>query len=164
MTKLDQIITPVTSPDEARTRLKSLAAEWGPEEFWSLESCIETLSTQKSLLSAAAAAPSSQPDGDCSPYQGWYFAACQGNDCELLFIYPSKIHRGLGLGKALLQDLIARAGQAGEIASIFLEVRKSNQNAIKLYEHNGFMLISKRPSYYSNGEDALVYRLDLKKQ
>ena len=92
-----------------------------------LRTSIETLSTQKKLISAAAI-PNSHSDGDHSPYQGWYLATCQGNDCELLFIYTSKIHRSLGLGKALLRDLIARAGQASEMTSIFLEVRKSNQN------------------------------------
>ena len=156
------MITLVASPDEVKKHLKELATEWGPEEFWSLDSCVETFRTQNNLISAAVS-DIALHDSNPSPYHGWYLATCQGNDCELLFIYTAKNHRGLGLGQALLQDLIARAKQTPGIESIFLEVRKSNQKAIVLYERHGFMIISKRPRYYSNGEDALVYRLNLKK-
>jgi ribosomal protein S18 acetylase RimI-like enzyme len=165
MTTLNHTIAAITSPDEAATRLKELANEWGIETFWSLDSCISTLRTQNSIISAASieVQNNNAPQTLSSPYQGWYLATCQGADCELLFIYTAKIHRGLGLGRALILDLIARARQTSGIESIFLEVRESNQNAIKLYQHHGFMLISKRQKYYSNGEDALVYRLNLQK-
>lgn len=165
MTVLNHTIAAITSPDEAATRLKELATEWGVEAFWSLDSCITTLRTQNSIISAAAINKqnNSAPQPFVTPYQGWYLATCQGADCELLFIYTAKIHRGHGLGRALILDLIARAHQTVGLESIFLEVRESNQNAIKLYEHQGFMLISKRQKYYSNGEDALVYRLSLQK-
>ena len=155
------------SPDEARIRLKELADEWGGEVFWSLDSCIATLRTQTNIISAALTLQNNHHNSvlaaNTSPYSGWYLATCQGADCELLFIYTAKIDRGLGLGQSLLLDLIARARQSIGIEAIFLEVRMSNQNAIKLYERHGFMLISKRQKYYSNGEDALVYRLNLPK-
>jgi ribosomal-protein-alanine N-acetyltransferase len=37
-----------------------------------------------------------------------------------------------------------------------LEVRASNQAAIRLYESAGFQLLGRRKGYYS-GEDGLVY-------
>ena len=171
MTTKNHTIAVITSADEAVIRLKELADEWGGEVFWSLDSCIATLRTQTNIISAALTLQNnhhdsvndSVNDANTTPYSGWYLATCQGADCELLFIYTAKIHRGQGLGRALLLDLIARARQSIGIEAIFLEVRKSNQNAKKLYECHGFMLISKRQNYYSNGEDALVYRLNLPK-
>ena len=46
----------------------------------------------------------------------------------------------------------------------FLEVRVSNDPAIKLYESNGFRQVGRRKHYYPAGdvrEDALVYRREL---
>lgn len=40
--------------------------------------------------------------------------------------------------------------------SITLEVRENNTAAIHLYEKNGFMEVTKRKGYYSNGEDAYL--------
>ena len=43
----------------------------------------------------------------------------------------------------------------------YLEVRRSNQAAIQLYEQFGFVLTSIRPRYYrDNNEDALLMTLD----
>jgi len=45
--------------------------------------------------------------------------------------------------------------------SIFLEVRRSNSAAIKLYEKFGLVIKGMRPSYYSEeGEDALIMGMD----
>lgn len=43
------------------------------------------------------------------------------------------------------------------IKEIFLEVRPTNINAIRLYEKFNFKYIHRRKHYYSNGEDALIY-------
>ena len=49
--------------------------------------------------------------------------------------------------------------------SILLEVRPSNQRAITLYEHLGFLPIGRRKNYYpaanNTREDAIVMRLML---
>lgn len=68
-------------------------------------------------------------------------------------IHPEHRHQGYGslLLKFLLNNLIEK-----EIVNIFLEVRKSNLTALKLYEKAGFMVISERKKYYSNKEDALI--------
>ena len=42
------------------------------------------------------------------------------------------------------------------VGKVFLEVRKSNSVAIKLYGDLGFNLVSERKKYYSDGENALV--------
>jgi [ribosomal protein S18]-alanine N-acetyltransferase len=64
--------------------------------------------------------------------------------------------RGKGLGRKLLNHLLQEA-ESREAEKIFLEVRPSNQAAIKLYESLGFTVLYHRPRYYTpEGEDAWV--------
>jgi [ribosomal protein S18]-alanine N-acetyltransferase len=59
-----------------------------------------------------------------------------------------------GIGRALIEGLIARAGTE---ASYTLEVRVSNAAAIALYESYDFRRAGTRPRYYAdNGEDAVI--------
>lgn len=47
-----------------------------------------------------------------------------------------------------------------EVKEVFLEVRKSNTEAIKFYESFHFELAGTRKDYYQDPmEDALIYRL-----
>ena len=62
--------------------------------------------------------------------------------------------RRRGIATALLEEMIARAG---EDASYTLEVRPSNGEAIALYERFGFRSAGTRRRYYQDtGEDALI--------
>ncbi len=56
-------------------------------------------------------------------------------------------HRGLGLGRELMQRLIAEAKRSG-LAKIFLEVRADNESAQSLYRSLGFEQVRVRPRYY----------------
>jgi ribosomal-protein-alanine N-acetyltransferase len=61
--------------------------------------------------------------------------------------------RGRGVGRALLDALLARADEAH--AQVFLEVRTDNAPAIALYEKHGFSRIGLRRRYYQpSGADA----------
>jgi ribosomal-protein-alanine N-acetyltransferase len=63
--------------------------------------------------------------------------------------------RRQGVASALLAELYRRAG--GERAQFTLEVRRSNQAAIDLYQRDGFRIAGLRRRYYQdNGEDALI--------
>ena len=62
-------------------------------------------------------------------------------------------YRGRGIGSALLSEVIERLAARGA-KWIGLEVRVSNENAIKLYERFGFKKIKRVTGYYSDGEDA----------
>ncbi|MCM3554357.1 ribosomal protein S18-alanine N-acetyltransferase [Janibacter melonis] len=68
--------------------------------------------------------------------------------------------RRSGLGRALLDDLVARA-RAGGAARLLLEVRADNVAARAMYEAAGMSLLSTRRGYYPGGVDALVLGLDL---
>lgn len=82
------------------------------------------------------------------------------NICNEVYITNVAVNskcRGKGYGKILVKHLIKQS-EAERAFFITLEVRKSNENAIKLYEKCGFKLIGKRKNFYSKPtEDALIY-------
>ncbi len=62
--------------------------------------------------------------------------------------------QGNGLGTALLEHLLAETAESDRFT---LEVRQSNEQAIRLYERLGFRSAGLRRRYYQdNGEDALI--------
>ena len=63
--------------------------------------------------------------------------------------------QGRGIGQRLLFDCIDRAWQA-EMETIALEVRPSNERAVRLYRHFGFVKGGMLRGYYGDGEDALL--------
>jgi ribosomal-protein-alanine N-acetyltransferase len=76
-----------------------------------------------------------------------------------LAVHPE--HRGAGIASRLLQHMIAEMRDRG-CRSIFLEVRISNRNALKMYEKLGFTLLGTRKAYYASPvEDAVVMVLRL---
>ena len=80
-------------------------------------------------------------------------------ECHILNLCICTDMRGQGLGGRLLQHMLMLAQRhKGRIA--FLEVRRSNEVAFKLYHRMGFNEIGIRENYYpdSNGarEDAIV--------
>lgn len=69
--------------------------------------------------------------------------------------------RRRGIGRALLQDVLAEALARG-IRMVVLEVRPSNVEARALYESLGFRVVGRRRGYYyDTGEDALVMQTTL---
>lgn len=70
-------------------------------------------------------------------------------------------YRRNGLGKRLIQGLILKSKILG-LKALTLEVRRSNEPAISLYEGFGFRVEGLRKKYYSdNNEDALIMWLKL---
>lgn len=74
-----------------------------------------------------------------------------------LCIHPR--HRRRGLGRALLRFLMAKA-RASRVDCVLLEVRPSNEAAIRLYRSLGFNEVGLRKGYYpahGGREDALLF-------
>ena len=70
--------------------------------------------------------------------------------------------RGQGLGRKLMEQLIAKAKELGS-EQVMLEVRADNQAAIALYLDLGFVQMDVRKRYYQPaGIDALIMRLAIK--
>lgn len=78
-------------------------------------------------------------------------------EAELLRIAVDPAHRGWGLGQQLLtacQEALAAEG----MGELHLEVRASNQPAIRLYRACGWERCGLRGGYYPDGEDAALFR------
>jgi N6-L-threonylcarbamoyladenine synthase len=76
-------------------------------------------------------------------------------------IAVSASHRGKGLGRKLLEALVAHSKRLGS-EQILLEVRVDNEPAIKLYQSLGFERIDVRKRYYQPDDvDALIMRLKI---
>ena len=79
-----------------------------------------------------------------------------GDDGELLQIAVCKSKRGGGIGGLLMKYVLGYAAEK-TLSSVFLEVRKSNTAAVRLYEEHGFKSIRTRKAYYTDPiEDASV--------
>jgi ribosomal-protein-alanine N-acetyltransferase len=86
------------------------------------------------------------------------FIACagQGDSWHILNITVDRAHRRRGLG-GLLVDGVISALDGRPYDRYTLEVRVSNDPAIRLYRTRGFVDCGVRPRYYSdNQEDALI--------
>ena len=71
--------------------------------------------------------------------------------------------RGQGIASTLLTFLTTELDSQAKHETLFLEVRPSNNVAIRLYKKAGFEVYAKRPKYYRDGEDALLMRKASKK-
>jgi ribosomal-protein-alanine acetyltransferase len=84
--------------------------------------------------------------------------------CDIQTIAVSESHRGLGVGRKLMESLLAFA-RAQKAKEVFLEVREDNLTPQKLYSSLGFNAIDRRENYYQpDGVAAIVMRLDLEGQ
>jgi ribosomal-protein-alanine N-acetyltransferase len=68
--------------------------------------------------------------------------------------------RRRGIAAKLLAHAIERSQEQG-LTYVCLEVRVTNKPAITLYERFGFTIDGTRPSYYPDGEDALIMTYQL---
>lgn len=109
----------------------------------------------------------------CAPYRTYLVLEHEGRiagyggmlvvgtdaDIQTIAIVPEQ--RGQGTGRTLLMKLLEAAVERGA-SQVFLEVRRDNPVAIRLYESVGFETIGVREQYYQpEGIDALIMRLTL---
>ncbi len=95
---------------------------------------------------------------------GYAVAMTGVDEVHLLNITTTPAHRRQGWARQMMHAFLAWA-HAQHAAQAWLEVRKSNQAALSLYEPLGFETVGLRPGYYPDGgnrrEDALVMCLAL---
>jgi ribosomal protein S18 acetylase RimI-like enzyme len=92
------------------------------------------------------------PSGQLAAY---LFCAWQYLDLHVLKVATTTRHRRAGLAKRLMRLAEEHACSVGG-ESLTLEVRFDNVPAITLYETLGYTRRGIRPSYYPNGEDAII--------
>ena len=86
-------------------------------------------------------------------YIGMYLAMDEG---EITNVAVAPVERCHGVGGMLLTELLKIAENKG-VARIVLEVRASNDSAIRLYDRNGFVQCGMRKGFYEfPKEDAYV--------
>ncbi|MCQ2108724.1 MAG: ribosomal protein S18-alanine N-acetyltransferase [Fibrobacter sp.] len=82
-----------------------------------------------------------------------------GPDTELLSIAVGEKAQRSGIGSELLLSGFAQLNfEDGDCC--FLEVRENNQKARQFYEKYGFQLFGIRKKYYSDGENAALYKVE----
>jgi ribosomal-protein-alanine N-acetyltransferase len=115
-------------------------------------------------------------DSLASGYDGWvlrdpdgalvgYFVLMYAVDeAHLLDVAVAAERQHQGMGRYLLDKIVARALERG-MDSVLLEVRPSNQRALRIYKKYGFAEIGRRKGYYpadgGQREDAIVMRFVL---
>ena len=68
-------------------------------------------------------------------------------------------HRGKGFGSVLVNEAI-KGVKIRQCSELYLEVRCSNNDAVRLYEKLGFSIIQRLKAYYRDGEDAYVMAIE----
>ena len=95
--------------------------------------------------------------------QAYGLISIAAEEAHILNLCVAPACQGQGLGKKMLNQLIDTA-IAGDVKSVFLEVRASNDVAIKLYDDSGFNQLGIRKEYYPDEmgrENALVFGKEL---
>lgn len=74
-------------------------------------------------------------------------------EIDMLAVHPSA--RRSGLGRELLDAWETDVRTRGAL-KVWLDVRPSNEAALRLYQGAGYRSTGRRPRYYHDGEDALL--------
>ena len=89
---------------------------------------------------------------------GYAILSIAAGEAHILNLCVDPAHRAHGYGEQLLNEVLAAAREA-DVGEVLLEVRPSNETAIKLYRKKGFFQVARRPAYYQSQdgrEDAAV--------
>lgn len=115
-------------------------------DAWSQRSIASELENELSLWLVAL-------DGD--RVAGYIGSQTVLGEADMLNLAVSPEYRRQGIGRALVEELIARLNAH----CLTLEVRVSNAPARQLYESMGFVQVGMRKNYYEKPrEDALILR------
>lgn len=89
---------------------------------------------------------------------GYVIARDVLDEAEILNLGVAPAHQRQGVGRALVQGMLAQLRQGG-VTTVFLEVRESNAVARRLYGSLGFADVGRRRAYYRlPTEDAVILR------
>ena len=77
---------------------------------------------------------------------------------RILMMAVSEKQRRLKIGSALLNNFLRKI-LIQNINHVELEVKTSNNGAIKFYQKHGFFIVDTIPKFYQNGEDAFTMQL-----
>ena len=99
-------------------------------------------------------------DGDLVTAYGGMMTVLDEGQITNIATHPD--HRRRGLGAAVVEALLCEA-RARALSFVTLEVRESNAAAIALYQKFGFVVVGRRPRFYTEPvETALIMQCNLK--
>ncbi len=76
------------------------------------------------------------------------------DDCAHIMSFGiDRANWGRGYGKEFLKEVLGIL--RGKVKKVYLDVRKSNLRAIRLYQALNFYIVGERRYYYSDGENAI---------
>jgi ribosomal-protein-alanine N-acetyltransferase len=75
---------------------------------------------------------------------------------HIISICVGEEYRRRGIGRKLMEVLESAMRVSFNVCNFRLEVRVSNESAIKLYESLGYKTVSRLKSYYLDGEDGYL--------
>lgn len=131
---------------EDATKVASLEAEIFSQP-WSENAFLDSLRLLDTIFLVA------EESGVIQGYIGMYLAVDEG---EITNVAVDPACRRRGIGEGLLTEMKKRAADH-KIARIVLEVRVSNEGAIRLYEKQGFSSVGIRRGFYEfPREDARI--------
>ncbi|MGA2453293.1 MAG: ribosomal protein S18-alanine N-acetyltransferase [Solirubrobacteraceae bacterium] len=125
---------------------------------WSLAMFVLELSKQSGIcLAASVQVHTGATTGSATERRLVGYLICSRYDTvwHIMNVAVDSDYQRMGIASAMLAELYERVGDPR--ARFTLEVRRSNDVAIHLYEREGFRAAGTRRRYYQdNGEDALV--------
>ena len=90
---------------------------------------------------------------------GYIITCIEGDAAHVISIATDPKYRRRGVGKLLLCTALNLLAEV-KTREVFLEVRVTNEAALRLYKAAGFEVVETLENYYSDGEDG--YKLSLK--
>jgi [ribosomal protein S18]-alanine N-acetyltransferase len=116
---------------------------------WSLAMFVLELSKTSGICLAAEIPAGPEPE-----LGGYLICSRYDTVWHVMNVAVDPTQRRRGIATAMIESLLSRVERDAQLT---LEVRRSNANAIRLYERFGFRSAGVRRRYYAdNGEDALV--------
>ncbi len=140
------VVRPATVADLVRIREIEVASFSDP---WTL-AAFRSMLAQPQVLARVA--------DEAGRVIGYSVAWVVADEAELANLAVDPARRGEGIGARLLDALLAELAARGG-ATVYLEVRDSNEAAQALYRSRGFLAAGRRRGYYRRPtEDAVVMR------
>ena len=133
-------------------------------EIWEAAALAELLAMPGALaliVEAGAAPPAKPPAKPPAAPLGLALGRVAAEEAEVLTLGVCPAARRLGLGRALIDAMVARTLALGA-RRVFLEVAEDNKAARNLYAAAGFREVGCRPAYYrraARSVDAVIMQL-----
>ena len=93
---------------------------------------------------------------------GYISGLLVSDDLNILNLGIDERYRNRGFGYQLLNYLLIENKRELKSTNIFVELRKTNKLAFNLYLRLGFKVYNERKNYYSKGDHALLFDLEIK--